>query len=178
MDSGYGLADKSAGVKNGPSTRYGVAGVSQSFSIVGVLQDIERGSLHWNDPVCKYLSLCVPAWRPITVGMVVDGRADFPAAGFGVAGNSPRQSLATCESAPLDANPGTRIEYQDCSDIVLGLLGQRATIAPWDQAGVFVLPSLVNTGQLTNSTTSPERALAYYGPKLDAATVFNDSFSA
>jgi hypothetical protein len=61
---------------------------------------------------------------------------------------------------------------------VLGLLGQRAAIAAWNQAGAFLLPSLVDTGQLTNSTSSPERALAYDGAKLDAATVFNDSFSA
>src|ERR1039457_1793974 len=92
----HGLADKSAGIRNGPNTRYGVSGVSQSFSIAGVLQAVEQGGLRWNDPVCKYLPTCVPSWRPITVGMAVDGTADFPSAGFGIVGHSPDQSLIAC----------------------------------------------------------------------------------
>ena len=179
VDSAYGLADKSAGIRNGRNTKYGVSGVSQSFSVADVLQSVEQGALRWNDPICKYLpGKCVPSWRRITVRMVVDGTADFPAAGFGIAGNSPAQSLATCEKAPLDAKPGSRIEYQNCGDIVLGLLVQKSSVGSWGQAGAFLLPGLTNTGQLTNSLSSPERALAYDGPKLDPATVFNDTFSA
>jgi serine/threonine protein kinase len=181
VDSGYGLADKSGRISNGPNTRYGVGGVSQAFSITAVLRFVEQGVLKWNSSICTYLPTCPRSWKPITVGMVVEGRADLPFVNFGVPGNSPSQSLIQCQKLPLDAKLGSKIDYQNCTDLVMGLLIEHApgpAASSWGAANVFGLDSMINTGQLTDSMRSPQRALAYDGPKLDTNVAFNDYFAA
>jgi CubicO group peptidase (beta-lactamase class C family) len=181
VNSGYGWADKGGRISNGPNTRYGVGGVSQAFSITAVLRFVEQGVLKWNAPICRYLPNCPRSWKPITVGMAVEGRADLPFVNFGVPGNRPSQSLTRCQGAPLDAKPGSKIDYQNCTDLVLGLLIEDApgpAASSWGAANVFGLDTMTNTGQLTDSMRSPRRALAYDGPKLDTNVAFNDYFAA
>jgi hypothetical protein len=119
----------------------------------------------------------VNSWKPITVRMVVDGTAELPWYQWGVAGNGPVQSLAGCEAMPLDAKLGTRIEYNFCDDIALAFMSEHAE-GPWAESAIFQLPGLHNTGQLTNSTNSPQEALDYNGSKVDPDPIYNDYFAA
>jgi hypothetical protein len=63
-EQGYGLADRLYHRPNTPATTYPVFGVSDSFSVLGALQLIQRGKLAWQTPICRYLASCPEAGRP------------------------------------------------------------------------------------------------------------------
>jgi serine/threonine-protein kinase len=182
LEHGYGLVDRAQGIPNTPATRYPVGGVSESLSVLGVLQLIERGVLSWQTPICARLPQCPPSWRPITVGAVLDGTADLPDYEWGRAGNTTQQSIAGCQSMPLSGlfgRRGSTISYWSCAALVLGTILEWPLGHPWDnlaRVNIFGPAGMQHSERLTDAAAAHDIAQGYAGTMLDSNTVYDDSF--
>ena len=178
VDQGYSLADRRLRRPNRPNTRYPVAGLSPILSLTADLQFAEAGLPRWHDSICRYLPRCTQRWAAVTVGMLLDGTSHLPwYDGFGNAGTSVAQSLAGCQSLPLDGKPGSGIDYQNCDYLVLAMIAQTAG-GPWAHTGIFGYPGVRNSGQMLDTTRSPDLASDYDGALTDPSTAYNASFTA
>jgi CubicO group peptidase (beta-lactamase class C family) len=179
VDQGYGLADQRLHIPNRPNTRYVAAGFTPILSSTGDLQFVESGLPRWSDRICTYVPHCPAVWQPITVRMVLDGTSGLPGyGGFGTTGSTVGQSLAGCQSLPLDGKPGSGTDYQSCNHLVLALIRQKISGLPWAQSGILSYPGMQNSGQMLNTTRAPDRATDYNGSQADPSTTYNDSFTA
>jgi CubicO group peptidase (beta-lactamase class C family) len=138
----------------------------------------------WSHPICNDLPSCPKFWRPITVRMLLDGTANIPHTdNMGQLGHTPEQSLASCQSVPLDTRPGSRIDYENCGDLAMGMLAERALGGGnWEGqfiGGIFSVAGMTNTGRMTDIVgTSPEAAQSYVGSISMGPQVYNDDFVA
>jgi CubicO group peptidase (beta-lactamase class C family) len=67
LSHGYGMANLEHEIPNTPQTRFDIASVSKTFTATLVLLLAEHGKLSLQDPICKYLSDCPPAWKEVTI---------------------------------------------------------------------------------------------------------------
>ena len=188
LDKGYGLAKRRPRAAARATTKYPVAGFTSMLSLTDILRGISTtgATFGWSTPICTHLPTCPGFWRPITVRMLLDGTANIPHTdSMGRAGNTPDQSLASCQSVSLDGRPGSKIDYENCGDLVMGLLAERALGGgSWvDQfnfiGGIFDLAGMKNTGRMTDALAlSPGMALSYDGPVPFGPQIFNDDYVA
>ena len=67
LAKGYGMADISKGTPNTPHTRYRIGSITKQFAALAILKLREQQKLTVTDRVCRYLTRCPTAWRPITI---------------------------------------------------------------------------------------------------------------
>ena len=184
LDQGYGFADRAARIPNRANSTFGIGGVTPVLSSTQILSFASRGVPRLDDPICKFLPHCPASWKVITVRMVLDGTSNipYPTNGWGNPGNSIRQTLAGCQSAPLDdARPGSRMDYNgytDCDQVVMGLILQAVSQTPWNQSGVFNFPGMSGSGQLSDAMGPNAHALAYQAGVADPNITYDDFFAA
>jgi CubicO group peptidase (beta-lactamase class C family) len=109
----YGLANVEHDVPNTPQTVYRLGSLTTQFTAVAIMMLQEQGKLNVNDPFCRYLADCPPAWQPITIrqlltmtsGIVgVHGVALGPLRGFPIPWD---QLLEALRKQPLAFAPGS-----------------------------------------------------------------------
>jgi transcriptional regulator with XRE-family HTH domain/CubicO group peptidase (beta-lactamase class C family) len=188
LDSGYGLANRQTNARAGAATEYPVAGFTAILSMTDILRKLDGAgpTFGWSHPICEYLPTCPRFWRPITVRMLLDGTANIPHTdNMGQAGHTPEQSVASCQSVPLDAKVRWRIDYENCGDLVMGILAQRvAGSGNWEaqfegKGGIFDVAGMNSTRRGTDAVAvSPAVAQSYDGPTAYTQQVYNDDFVA
>src|SRR5687767_10872501 len=78
VSKGYGLANVELDVPNTPQTVFRLASITKQFTAASVMMLQERGKLNVNDPFCKYLTDCPPAWQPITIRHLLTMTSGIP----------------------------------------------------------------------------------------------------
>jgi CubicO group peptidase (beta-lactamase class C family) len=61
FEGAYGDASKEHGVPNRPDTLFSIGSINKMFTAVGVLQQVEKGTLSLDDPVARHLPGVLPA---------------------------------------------------------------------------------------------------------------------
>jgi CubicO group peptidase (beta-lactamase class C family)/streptogramin lyase len=180
LSKGYGMADQADNRLNSSTTKYPVGGVTTATTLVVGLKLEEQGTLHDADLVCSYLSSCPDSWKAMTVGMVLDGTAGMPDAGWEFAGTTVTDTLATCQSQALIAPLGTGLHYGNCTVVVLGLAAEKATGKTWAEllsSLIFTPAGMKNSGLMTDDLVPPARAEDYSGGNPDPSTRYNTYFA-
>ena len=80
---GYGLADREAGVANGPETLYEVASLSKQFTAAAVLSLEQDGGLAVDSPLSSYLTSIPDAYRGVTIYQALTHTGGLPRGGSG-----------------------------------------------------------------------------------------------
>jgi CubicO group peptidase (beta-lactamase class C family) len=179
LAGGYGMAVRESGVRNSPTTKYPLPGISFSLTLAAGLRLEDQGKLKDGASVCSYLPSCPASWKPMTVGMVLDGTSGLGDSGWGQAGHTTAQSLAQCQGELLTAAPGTRLNYANCTVMVLGIIFQKVSGTSWERfmrQEIFKPAGMKNSGRVTDALLPPARAQDYSGTEPDSDVVYNDYF--
>lgn len=131
----HGLANRSAGIRNSPSTKFVVASVTQTFTAVATYELVQAGRLRLDTP----LSSILPEFAGKDVGPATVRQLLSHTAGIGgaVTTEAFRRSpenfrglddyLKLVMSEPLTSKPGTEFRYTDGDSVILGAIIERVT---------------------------------------------------
>lgn len=83
---GFGYADKTTSTPPQAGTMYGIGSVSKMLATVAAMKLVDQGKLELDAPVTRYLpgfTMQSPAYRQITVRMLLDHSSGFPGSTYG-----------------------------------------------------------------------------------------------
>src|SRR5215467_16100298 len=78
FEKAYGPADEEWDVPNTPKTKFRIASLTKQFTATCILLLQERGLLHVQDRVSKYLTDVPAAWKEITVQQLLNHTSGVP----------------------------------------------------------------------------------------------------
>jgi CubicO group peptidase (beta-lactamase class C family) len=127
---GYGWADVEQHVAATPQTVYQTGSIGKQFTSMLVMMLVGDGVLRLDDKITKYLGTPNPAWRDITIRMLLTHTSGISNGALGDGNMSlaytPAQVLKMIAKTPLDFTPGTKWKYSNCGYELLGFIIQKA----------------------------------------------------
>ena len=131
----FGLADKSLGVANRPETRFVVASVTQTFTVVAVAQLIAEGRVSIEAPVSAYCpDLPEGAGAQATVHELLTHTAGIRGVVTSDAFRRDPHAFRSLDDylklaaiQPLTGEPGSKFRYTDGDSVLLGAIIERAS---------------------------------------------------
>jgi D-alanyl-D-alanine carboxypeptidase len=128
---GYGWADVEQHVAATPQTVYQTGSIGKQFTAMLVLMLAGDGVLRLDDTITKYLGTPNPAWRDITIRMLLTHTSGISNDALDDGNLSLTytndQVLRMIAKTPLDFTPGTKWKYSNCGYELLGFIIQKAT---------------------------------------------------
>ena len=125
-----------------PEDRFRIASVTKAFTAAVVMELVEEGTLSLDDPVEDWAPGLLAEGDSITVRHLLAHTSGLPdytkdeefIEAF-VAGEDlpPQRIVSFVSSEPLAFEPGTKYEYSDTDNIVLGMIVEAATRQPYEQ---------------------------------------------
>ncbi|MEQ8279534.1 MAG: serine hydrolase domain-containing protein [Deltaproteobacteria bacterium] len=176
MERGYGLANRTTGVKNGADTLYDVGSVTKQFTAAALLKLQEQGKLSLDDPISKYFE--VPAARrDITLRQLLQHRSGLGYPSESALANTnpddPKSFLeAFLAKAPTIGKPGERYEYSNLGYNVLANVVEQASGRSYED---YVKRNLFGPAKMTSSgfnepgSVDPQRAATGYENRNEEA---------
>jgi CubicO group peptidase (beta-lactamase class C family) len=133
FEKAYGPADQEWDVPNTPKAKFRIASLTKQFTAACVLILQERGLLHVQEPISKYLGDVPPAWKRVTIHQLLTHTAGLPNpdysgkqyANIQRTGAVPKDLVALVGNQPLDFMPGTKWNYSNTGYILLGILVEK-----------------------------------------------------
>lgn len=129
----HGYADRSLMKPLALDSRFRLASVSKQFTAAAVLRLQDEGVLSIQDPLCKWIQPCPPAWAPIRLEHLLAHTSGVPdmmaRPGWGIRRVTPATvEELTAESAlyGLQFPPGTKVRYNNAGYNLLGTVVERA----------------------------------------------------
>jgi len=128
---GYGKANLELGVNTEINSVFEIASISKTFTAIGILILQEEGKLDVSDNVSKYFPQ-FPNGEIITIKQLLQHTSGLkelteiePFKSNQIKNWTPQELMKMIESAPLDFEPGQKIQYSNSGCIVLGLIIER-----------------------------------------------------
>ncbi|MEP6732884.1 MAG: serine hydrolase domain-containing protein [bacterium] len=152
LHKGYGMANREARIPFARTTIVQIGSNTKDFTVVALLQLVQRGRLHWNDSLFKFFPDMPADKRAITLAQIVDHRAGFPdfvgeAGDFEPVGRE--EFLARVMKRPLVNQPGTKEAYSNAGYSVLAAIIERVSGVSYDvyvHDHIFAPLGMTNTG--------------------------------
>jgi CubicO group peptidase (beta-lactamase class C family) len=169
---GYGFADAEAKTPIKPDTKFRIGSVTKQFTAALILMLQEDGKLNVQDPVCKYLDPCPPAWQPVTLHHLLSMTSGITSitslpnwrTELRFKDLTPVESIAQVSALPLKAKPGEAYEYSNTNYIALGHIIEKVSGKTYEQVlnGRIIDPlGLKNTGLDGSKKQLENAALGY-----------------
>jgi CubicO group peptidase (beta-lactamase class C family) len=172
FDRGYGLADIVAHIPNTPQTRFRIGSITKQFTAMAILMLQDRGKLHVQDHICRYIPACPSDWQPITIAELLthtSGIPDYTNFSDFVATwtqpTTPEELIARFKDMPLDFPPGSVFRYSSSGYVLLGYIIERVSdesYATFLREHIFVPLKMTNTGYDSTHPSLPQHATGYY----------------
>jgi CubicO group peptidase (beta-lactamase class C family) len=134
LKKGYGLANRATGSPMSAASVVQIGSNTKDFTIVAILQLMERGKLSLSDPITKYFSEVPDDKRAITIDHLLNHRAGFDqhlGGDFEVVSRD--QELSRAFSAKLLFTPGSDRKYSNIGYSLLAAIIERISGASYDQ---------------------------------------------
>jgi D-alanyl-D-alanine carboxypeptidase len=142
-----------------------LASVSKAFNGAVALSLVSHGQLSLTDNIGKWLPSLPAAWAPVTLAQLLQHTGGVPdyikcpeflseLQSDPQAVMTPAQLLGFVAAEPLEFPPGSRYEYSDSDNIVVGLMIEAATGSSYESA----LATYVTTPLHLTKTTLPANA--------------------
>lgn len=171
FSKGYGYAQAEWDVPNTPSGRFRLASITKTFTATAVLQLVAAGMLGLDDPICKYLQSCPPAWHAVKVAHLLSHTSGIPDymklqsywKDFLML-KSHAQMVATFSGQPLEFTPGSRFSYSNSGYYLLGLILENITRKRYEavlEERIFQPLGLLDTGYDHDDPIIPHRVAGY-----------------
>jgi len=172
FEKAYGPADEEWDVPNTPKTKFRIASLTKQFTATCILLLQERGLLHVQDRVSKYLTDVPAAWKEITVQQLLTHTSGVPnpdyaskqSANIQRMGATPREAIAQVANQPLDFSPGTNWGYSNTGYILLGILIEKLsgqTYADFLENNIFHPLGMADSGYDRAAEILKARASGY-----------------
>lgn len=172
FEKAYGPADEEWDVPNSVKTKFRIASLTKQFTAACILLLQERGLLHVQDRVSKYLPDLPAAWKEITVHQVLTHTAGVPNPDYASKqsaviqrmGATPQEAVAQVANEPLDFDPGTKWNYSNTGYILLGILIEKVsgqTYADFLENNVFHPLGMTDSGYDRPAEILKARASGY-----------------
>ncbi|MEM6327800.1 MAG: serine hydrolase [Bacteroidota bacterium] len=170
-ERGFGEADRSWGIPNGPEATYRIASVTKQFTAALVLQLTEAGQIDLDAPISRYLPNYPAAQSAVTIHQLLShtggipehtSRPDFPSMMRDPV--APREFLSVFSGEPLDFEPGTAYRYSNSGYFLLGVIIEAVTGQPYAEALQTRLLEplrLADSGYQDNTTVLDRMATGY-----------------
>ena len=170
VSKSYGMANVELDVPNTPNTVFRLASLTKQFTATAVLMLQERGKLNVNDPFCKYLADCPPAWQSITIRQLLTMTSGIPgvtATELGPLRGLPvpwDQWLEATKKKPLEFVPGETFKYSNTGYTLLGFIIERLSGKSYGeflQENIFTPLDMKQTGYEDPLRIIKNRATGY-----------------
>lgn len=152
----HGFADRSLGTPLELNSRFRLASISKQFTAAAILRLQDEGALSTQDPVCRWIQPCPPAWEPIRLHHLLGHSSGIPDLMARPAWGTRRVTPATMEELTADSMqyglqfpPGTRVRYNNAAYNLLGAVVEQAGGAPlhdYLRAAFFEPLGMADTG--------------------------------
>ncbi len=172
---GYNLADVDAGIPNTPQTRFRIGSNTKQFTAMAILILQERGKLHVQDSICRYVPACPADWQPITIAELLTHSSGIPDytnfpdfVSTWMQPTTPAELVARFKDMPLDFPPGSVFRYSNSGYVLLGYIIERVSgesYAAFLQQNIFTPLKMNNTGYDTAYPALPQHATGYYADR-------------
>ncbi len=170
-----GFADRAAGTRNGPDTRFNLASVDKYFARIAIRQLQLAGKLQLSDLVGTHLPDYPNARvrNEVTIKHLLDGRSglgDFDDDGYRTYYPSLTKLrtlddyLALFASDSLQSAPGSKYAYSNAGYVVLGKIVERVSGQNWydyAQRHIFEPAGMTHTGYFAADDATPDKAVPY-----------------
>lgn len=160
LHQGYGYADRDRGIPFHPSTPFGLASVTKTFTAAAVLRLHDIGALDVRDPVAKHL----PGWpddkSAITVHHLLTHTSGLPLdVGIDQGALGREELLTRARATTLTRPPGERWSYSNLGYSLLAAIVEHVADEPFDR---FVERELFRLAGMSDSGFSTEGSLHAY----------------
>jgi len=152
----YGYADRSLGKPLELDSRFRLASVSKQFTAAAILRLHDEGVLSVDDPLCRWVDPCPPAWEPIRLHHLLSHTSGVPdlmaRPGWGtrrVTAATPEELTADSALYGLQFPPGTKVRYNNAAYNLAGHVVQKASGLPLQdylRDAFFVPLGMADTG--------------------------------
>jgi D-alanyl-D-alanine carboxypeptidase len=173
----YGMADREKKIPNTLKTKFRIGSMNKMFTATAVLQLVQAGKIHLNDPLAKYL----PDYpnkelaSKVTIHHLLThtgGTGDF----FGPEFDKHRLELKTLQDyvklygeRPLGFEPGSRWDYSNYGFLLLGLVVEKASgqdYYDYVREHIFKPAGMTSTDSLPEDQAVADRSIGY--TKMDS----------
>jgi CubicO group peptidase (beta-lactamase class C family) len=171
ISKGYGKANIELNVPNTPQTVFRIGSLTKQFTGMAVMILQERGKLNVRDSICKYLTNCPKAWKPITLRNLLthtSGIWDYSnAEDFLQTSMQPMtqiQVINQFRNKPLEFMPGEKTSYSNSGYFLLGRVIERTsnqTYAAFLRENIFKPLGMNSTGMDTGYRVVKNLATGY-----------------
>ncbi|NHM31108.1 serine hydrolase domain-containing protein [Neobacillus terrae] len=152
-NEGVGNADIGREIKNTKKTTFPIASITKSMVAACILQLQEKGLLHTNDPVSKYIS-DLPNGKHIKIIHLLTNTSGLKPLLWTRAHSSPSDLINQIKLMPVAAfAPGTHWEYRDTNYMILGYIIEKITKMPlhtYINDNIFKKSGMRDSGFITN----------------------------
>jgi CubicO group peptidase (beta-lactamase class C family) len=182
LSKGYGQADREKNTPNTSQTRFRLASITKQFTAMAVMILEAQGKLRVEDPICKYIADCPPAWKDVTIHHLMthtSGMPDFTLPDSTGTTFMQEQTIATFRDLPLYFSPGEEWSYSNSGYILLGYIIQQVSGMSYEEflkESIFVPLGLEDTGYAHNSdglAIGYDNQYTSLPADLDQAEIFN-----
>lgn len=152
----HGFANRNLGTPLELNSRFRLASVSKQFTAAAILRLQDEGVLSTDDPVCKWIEPCPPAWAPIRLHHLLSHSSGIPDLMARPAWGIRRVTPATMEELTADSmqyglqfSPGTKVRYNNAAYNLLGAVVEKAggrPLHPYLRAAFFDPLGMADTG--------------------------------
>lgn len=172
FEKAYGPGDEEWDVSNTLKTKFRIASLTKQFTAACILLLQERGLLHVQDRVSKYLPDVPAAWKDVTVHQLLTHTSGVPnpdyaskqSATIQRVGATPREAIAQVANQPLDFSPGTKWAYSNTGYTLLGSLIEKLsgqTYADFLENNIFHPLGMTDSGYDRAAEILKARASGY-----------------
>ena len=171
VSKGYGLANIELNVPNTPDTIFRLASITKQFTGMAILILREKGKLSVGDSVCKFVSDCPAAWKPITVKHLLTHTSGIPSytgfPDFAKLASQPvtnEEMIARFRDKPLEFTPGEKFAYNNSAYFLLGEIIEKTSgksYVEFLQENIFVPLGMNKTGYDSSVRIIKNRASGY-----------------
>ena len=181
-----GSAIKEPDFKNTNTTRFNIGSMNKMFTAVGVMQLIEKGKLHLNDPVSKFLD---STWLPLALSSKIQIQHLLNhSSGLGDFFNKAMQEDADAtnfqtlegykkylKQPQLNFEPGTSWSYSNSGMLLLGAIIEKVSgqnYFEYVDENIYKVAGMTNSNPKLENGVSGKQALGYI-PGTDGGYVSN-----
>lgn len=168
---GYGVATLEHPVPVRPDTVFQIGSIGKQFTAVAVMMLANDHKLDLDDPLSKYLPEIPPAWKEVTLRLMLNHQSGIPQYTTPqrqlldlVHDYSDEELIQLAAAQPLDFEPGTDVSYSDTGYVLLGFVINRVAgmfYGDYLQKHVFKPLGMTQTRIISDSDIVPNRASGY-----------------
>jgi len=171
FERGYGPANAEWDAPNTPQTKFRLGSVTKQFTAAAVLLLQEQGKLSVQDPVCRFIAPCPPAWKPVTLHHLlthtsgIPNFTDFPDyVPTMTLPSPPPKTVERFRDRGLEFEPGSTYKYSNSGYLLLGLVIEKASgrsYAAFVSERIFTPLGMADSGYDDQTAVLPRRATGY-----------------